>query len=120
MEVEKSGVIPFLDALVTREPNGRLGHSVYRKPTHTDRYLRAGSHHHPAQKLSVVNSLVRRAVSISEPDNLPKELQHVKLSLQNNGYRGRDTQKVIKKHNIPHSHTSPKIPKTLKGRRILL
>ncbi|GJQ85251.1 hypothetical protein Trydic_g18485 [Trypoxylus dichotomus] len=36
---------------------------------------------HPAQKLSVVNSLVSRAVSVSEPDSLSKELQHVKSSL---------------------------------------
>ncbi|GJQ78841.1 hypothetical protein Trydic_g2681 [Trypoxylus dichotomus] len=41
MEVEKDGVIPFLDVLVKRKPNARLGHSVYRKPTHTDRYLHA-------------------------------------------------------------------------------
>ncbi|GJQ69826.1 hypothetical protein Trydic_g4868 [Trypoxylus dichotomus] len=85
IEVERNGVIPFPDVLVTRKPNRRLGHLVYQKPTHTDRYLQADSHRHPAQKLSVVNSLVRRVVSISEPDSLSKELQHVKSSLQNNG-----------------------------------
>ena len=39
MENEKDGALPFLDVLVTRKPNGKLGHRVHRKPTHTDRYL---------------------------------------------------------------------------------
>ncbi|GJQ77708.1 hypothetical protein Trydic_g12829 [Trypoxylus dichotomus] len=39
MEVEKNGVMPFLDVLVTRKLNGRLGHSVYRKPTRIDIYM---------------------------------------------------------------------------------
>ncbi|XP_048519274.1 uncharacterized protein LOC125503262, partial [Dendroctonus ponderosae] len=37
MEVEKDGRLPFLDVLVTRKANGKLAHTVYRKPTHTDR-----------------------------------------------------------------------------------
>ncbi|GJQ69571.1 hypothetical protein Trydic_g6667 [Trypoxylus dichotomus] len=84
MEVEKNGGIPFLNALVTCKLSGRLSHSVYRRPTYTDRYLHVDSHHHPVQMSSVVNSLGRRAVSIFEPDNLSKEPQHVKPSLQNN------------------------------------
>ncbi|GJQ64819.1 hypothetical protein Trydic_g6996 [Trypoxylus dichotomus] len=99
MEVEKNSVeiTPFLDVLVTQKPNGRLVNSIHRKPTHTNRYLPADSHH---QKLSVVNSVVRRAVSISEANNLSKKLQHVKSTLQNSGYRCRDIQ-VIKNHIHP-------------------
>jgi hypothetical protein len=50
MEVEQNGSLPFLDVLVSRRPDGSLGHSVYRKSTHTDLYLHAKSEHHPAQK----------------------------------------------------------------------
>ncbi|XP_038054619.1 uncharacterized protein LOC119726835 [Patiria miniata] len=39
MEQEQHGTIPFLDVKISRNPDGTLGHSVYRKPTHTDRYL---------------------------------------------------------------------------------
>ncbi len=31
--------IPFLDVLFTVREDGSLGHNVYRRPTHTDRYL---------------------------------------------------------------------------------
>jgi hypothetical protein len=29
MEVEQNGSLPFLDVLVSRKPDGSLGHSVY-------------------------------------------------------------------------------------------
>jgi TFIIF-interacting CTD phosphatase-like protein len=41
MEVEQNKVLPFLDVLVSRSPDGSLGHSIYRKSTHTDLYLHA-------------------------------------------------------------------------------
>ena len=50
MELEKENKLPFLDILAEKNPDGSLGHSVNRKPTHTDLYLHAESEHHPAQK----------------------------------------------------------------------
>ena len=45
MESEKDGIkLPFLDCNVTRQENGELTVSVYRKGTHTDRYLNFNSH----------------------------------------------------------------------------
>ncbi|XP_018401785.1 PREDICTED: uncharacterized protein LOC108778952 [Cyphomyrmex costatus] len=44
-EIEENGMLPFLDVLVTKKTDNTLGHQVYRKPTHTDRYLHAESHH---------------------------------------------------------------------------
>ena len=46
METEDDGKMPFLDVLITRNRN-QLSTSVYRKPTHTNRYLPSHSHHHP-------------------------------------------------------------------------
>ena len=37
--------IPFLDTRITRKVDGKLDVTVYRKPTHTDRYLHFKSHH---------------------------------------------------------------------------
>jgi hypothetical protein len=54
MEIEMNRSLTFLDVLVTKKPNGSLGHSVYRKPTHIDLCLHAKSHHHPSQKHAVL------------------------------------------------------------------
>ena len=48
MEVEKEGKIAVLDVLVTRKQE-RLGHTVYRKPTH------------PSQKREIIKTLSDRA-----------------------------------------------------------
>ena len=39
VEVERDGRLPFLDTLLQRRNDGSLDVTVYRKPTHTDRYL---------------------------------------------------------------------------------
>ena len=44
IEQECNGKISFLDTLVSRS-NGAVSVDVYRKPTHTDRYLDFNSHH---------------------------------------------------------------------------
>ncbi|XP_013133489.1 PREDICTED: uncharacterized protein LOC106099477 [Papilio polytes] len=86
-EEEKDGTLPFLDVLVKREPSGNLVHTVYRKPTHTDRYLRADSHHHPSHLSSVPRTLINRALRLCDPQFLKSELTHVRQVLQCNGYK---------------------------------
>ncbi|XP_018565476.2 uncharacterized protein LOC108906646 [Anoplophora glabripennis] len=81
MEIEKNSALPFLDVLVERKPDGTLGHRVYRKPTHTDRYLNAESHHHSAQKQGIINTLIHRARIISESRHLAEELEHLRTAV---------------------------------------
>ena len=57
MKTENDNKIAFLDASVSREPDGRLTTSVYRKPTHTDQYLAYDSHHPQSVKLGIVKCL---------------------------------------------------------------
>ena len=74
MEVEENESIPFLDVLVYRKLDGSLGHKVFRKKTHTDSYLDADSHHHPAQKLGIINTLETRVVRICDDEHLKEKI----------------------------------------------
>jgi hypothetical protein len=74
--------MPFLDVLVSRRPDGSLGHTVYRKPTHTNLYLHAKSAHLPAQKKGFLLSLIHRARRLCDADSLDKEIQHLKETLK--------------------------------------
>ena len=56
MEIEADSSLPFLDVLVTWKENQKLGHTVFRKHTHTDRYLHKNSNHHPRQKTGIIKT----------------------------------------------------------------
>ena len=57
---EVEGTLPFLDIRVTHHADGSLATSVFRKKTHTDRYLDFDSH--PlAHKIAVARMLLTRA-----------------------------------------------------------
>jgi hypothetical protein len=42
MELEQNGILPFLYVLAKKKTDGTLGHTIYRKTTHTDLYLTCG------------------------------------------------------------------------------
>ena len=83
MEPTQQGSLPFLDTLVTIEPDNTFSTTVYRKPTHTDQYLHWDSNHHITAKQSVFNTLPHRAKIVSSTqDKMDRELQHIKTALQ--------------------------------------
>ena len=84
-EEEKDGQISFLDVLVKRE-NNSFKTSVYRKPTHTDRYTHFTSHHHPRVKTGTIKCLMRRAEKICDNGNRGKEVTHIRNTFVKNGY----------------------------------
>ena len=78
--------MPFLDLNVER--NGtKIKTTVYRKPTHSDRYLNFDSHHSIQNKKAVIRTLVNRALThTSSSQDLEKELNHLKYILSQNHY----------------------------------
>jgi hypothetical protein len=70
METESEGHLPFLDLDIYRRPVGSLGHKVYCKPTHTNLYLSAMSHHHPSNKQVVLSTLIHRTRTLCDEDSL--------------------------------------------------
>ena len=79
--------MPFLDLNLSRGVQGNLETSVYRKPTHTDKYLAFDSHHAICHKMSVAKTLLRRADCLpSSLDSKAEERKYVSNVLKANGY----------------------------------
>jgi len=106
-EIENDGVLAFLDVKPTRENTGCLHYTVYRKPTHTDRYLNFRSDHPPQHKKAVIKTLQCRAKLLSSNEtNYQDEMERSQLALKNNGHPpaltarsqiSTNTKKMIKK-----------------------
>ena len=96
METEKDDKLVFLDVLVKKKLDGLLGHTMYRKPTHTDLYLHANSEHHPTQKQAVMSTLVHQAKIICDTGSLEEELQHLQKTFRKNGYSKRGINHTLK------------------------
>ena len=82
---EKDDQLPFLDVLVTKE-RGRLLTSVYRKPTHTERYIPYHSHHHPRTTTRVLRCMMDRARNICHPTKMQQEMDHLNQVFRVNGF----------------------------------
>ena len=79
MELEQDRSLPFMDCLVKRMENGDLSVSVYRKSTHTDRYLHYTSHHPLHVRRGVVRCLLDRARKlITNEADLEVEVKHLR------------------------------------------
>lgn len=94
IEIENNNQLCFLDILLTRQ-EGSLGFEVYRKKTHTERYLHANSRHHPKLKIGIIRTLKTRATKISDLDNLEDELNHLHKVFELNGYNRNTINKSI-------------------------
>ena len=86
MESEEDGTLPFLDTLLTRRGDGTISTSVYRKPTHTDRYLQYSSHYPLYVKRGVASCLFHQARTVAGADNIRTEEKHLAEVLRSNGY----------------------------------
>ena len=77
---------PLSRSLTKPTPNS-IESTVYRKPTHTDRYLDYNSNHPISAKLSAIHTLIPRAKQVcSIPVFLVKEMDHCHKVLQDKHY----------------------------------
>ena len=82
----EQGAIPFLDTF-PRPSGNKIITSVYRKPTHMDRYLDFNSNHPKSAKRAVVRALTDRAKNVcSSPELLAEEMDHLGKVLKYNNY----------------------------------
>ena len=86
IELPGTDGLPFLDTL-TKPTSNSIESTVYRKPTHTDRYLDYNSNHPISAKLSVIHTLIHRAKQVcSTSEFLAKEMDRLHKVLQDNHY----------------------------------
>ena len=82
----EQGAISFLDTF-PRPSGNNIITTIYRKPTHTDRYLDFNSNHPKTAKHAVVRALTDRAKNVcSSPELLAKEMDHLGKVLRYNNY----------------------------------
>ena len=85
VEKEQNNSLNFLDVLVEKDGIGLLT-SVYRKPTFTGQYIRWNSFSPKTRKVSLIKTLVHRALMICSKTKLGSELDKIKQMLIENGY----------------------------------
>ena len=97
MEIEKDNTIPSLVTSVSRDSDGLLTTSVYRKPTHTDQYQAYDSQHPKLVKRGIGMCLYDRAKHlITKPSVISEEKKHLSSALVSNGYPSSFVQKLTK------------------------
>ena len=108
LEMEDNNSLPFLDVRLHHQPDGSILTSVYRKPTHTDRYLDFSSHHPLEHKRSVVTTLFSRANSLTSTmlQRMDEE-SHLSRKLKTNGY----PQRFIRKQQGDKRTSKPDEPR---------
>ncbi|KAK5650479.1 hypothetical protein RI129_001509 [Pyrocoelia pectoralis] len=84
--------------LIERLDNGTFKHKLYRKITHSNRYLNAQSHHHPCQLYGIIKSLTIRSIRLSDEESKNDELEKLTKMLQQNGYPLTKIKSIIKKY----------------------
>ena len=87
-EIEHQQQIAFLDVLLTKEEDGTLITSVYRKPTDNSIYIHWQSYAPKQWKIGTLSGIVRRAHEIcSTEELLEEEIRHIrKVFTETNGY----------------------------------
>ena len=85
VEKDQNNSLNFLDVLVEKEGTGFLT-SIYRKPTFTGQYIRWNSFSPKMRKISLMKTLVHRALMICSKTKLGSELDKIKQLLIENGY----------------------------------
>ena len=101
-EIENNCSLPFLDMFVSRDANGSFKTKIYRKPTHTNRYLNFQSNHPFCQKMSVARSLFDRADKLStDSEDKCREFKFIRDVLNCNNY----PEHVLRRVRCVRSHT---------------
>ena len=96
IELEQNRSFPFMDVRLTR--SGALEREVYRKPTHTNRYIHADSHQPMSVKSAPIRCLVDRAFKVCSSNAIrERELETIRTIMVEKGYKRKFVNKVLRR-----------------------
>ena len=90
----------LLDVLVEKEGTSATT-SIFRKKTHTDKYLNYNSHHHARIRSGIIKCLGTRARKVCCATRLPGEHNHSRQVFQANDYPRLLVYRTLRNHPIP-------------------
>ena len=109
-EDECDNHLPFLDILVSRDQDGAISTSVYRKPSYSGLYLKWDSYVPRQFKLGLVKCLINRAWRICSSEELfNKEVTFIKQVLSANGYPRNFVTNCVNKFRIQMNKDEPPV-----------
>lgn len=98
VEKEENGSLAFLDLKIKTTQDGKLEFSIYRKPTHTDRYITIDSHHHQSHKQAAFHTMIHRLLNIPMNDrDFEEEKTYIYNVAKINGYERRFVDRIFEK-----------------------
>ena len=96
LEEEENRTLPFLDLLIRRTYDNKLVTKVYRKATHTQKYIHWRSNHSRECKIGVMKTLIHRAYRLCDlVEDLKEELDLLRDVFISNGYPVKIVEKTI-------------------------
>ena len=106
VEIEENNCLPFLDVLITRNDEGNISTSMYRKKTFSGLYMKEDSFVPTSFKHNLIYGLLNRAFKISSSGDIFKqEIKVIKNILISNGFSCNFINKHIK-HFLRKKHSS--------------
>lgn len=90
--MEQNNQLPFLNVIVIKKGNETVGHTVYRKRTHTN----AQTPHHPAQLQLITKVLITRSQKLVDEEHRDVEMKTTKSELKRNCYSDNNINRALK------------------------
>ena len=101
-EIEEDGKLPFLDALLMREPDGSLSTKVYRKTSNTGLTINPRSNQDPTAWIGVFKSALCRAYRVCSNETLIKEeIEFLINNFEDNGFDRHKLRQISKEYRPP-------------------
>ena len=87
LEREQNQSLAFLNVKITRNKDNTISTTIYKKPTHTDRYFQFDSHHPKHHKFAVAKTLHNRVdIHVTNNDDKTKLHKQIQHTLTLNGF----------------------------------